>query len=96
VWVSPPTYVGATAQDTVEARALAVDANGQPTNDSPDWIASDPDMITVTPGPATEVTIAVKRAGKSQLHVTSPGLAKDLLVKATSAGGAVVQVEISQ
>jgi hypothetical protein len=96
VWVSPTTYVGATAQVTVQARAVVVDANGTPTNDVPEWTASDPDMIAVTPARAAEVTIAVQRAGVSRLDVTSPGLSKELVVNATGSAGAVVQVLISQ
>jgi hypothetical protein len=96
VWVSPPTYIGATAQDTIEARAVAVDASGTLTNVSPDWIPSDPDMVAVTPGRGTQVTISVKRAGESLLSVIAPEASKELRVQASAVGGAVAQVTISQ
>jgi hypothetical protein len=96
IWVSPPTYTGATAQDTVEARARGIDGKGALTSISPDWIPSDPDMITVSPRRGDQVTITVKRAGESKLNVTSQGSSKELLIRSGSSGGAVTQVEISQ
>jgi hypothetical protein len=96
VWVSPPTYVGATAQDTVQARAFVVDESGTPTGDVPDWTASSPDMVVVTPARGVEVTITVQRAGRSRVDVRARGLSRALVVEATASGGAIVQLQISQ
>lgn len=95
VWVSPHTYMGASGQDTVEVRAEGVEANGSRRILTPDWIPSDPAMVTVSPERGPRVTILVKRAGESKLTVASPGLSKDLLVRARDAGGAI-HVEIVQ
>ena len=94
-WVSAPTYVGANAQDTVEARAKVIDAKGQPTKTSPEWIPSDPEMVTVSPSQGDQVKIIVHRAGESKLKVAAQGFYKELVVKAKYVGKAI-QVEITQ
>jgi FKBP-type peptidyl-prolyl cis-trans isomerase FklB len=81
-WVDGPGYTGATAQDTVEARAEGVDAAGKPMKISPDWIASDPAMVTVSPRQGNDVKITVHRAGESKLKITYRGLSEDLVVRA--------------
>ena len=97
VWVSPPTYTGAANQDVVDARARGADASGEAVVIAPGWIPSDPVMVTVSPVQGAQVTIFVKRAGQSTIDVTSDGLSRRLIVRATSdAAGQVVQVEISQ
>jgi hypothetical protein len=94
-WVSPPTYTGASAQDTVEARALAVDASRRPTKVTPEWTPSDPDMVTVSPPRGEQVKITVKRAGESSVTVKSGGASRKLVVKAVQTNGNW-QVSISQ
>ncbi len=94
-WVSPPTYVGANAQDTVEVRALGVDAKGKPIRISPQWIPSDPEMVTVSPGQGDAVKITVKRAGESKLQVTTQGVSNELEIKAASRNN-ILQFEIAQ
>lgn len=94
-WVSPPTYSGAAAQDTVEVRASAVDARGTPTKASIDWSPSDPEMVTVTPPRGEQVKIAVKRAGESSVTVKAGGASRKLTVKAAQKSG-IWQVTISQ
>src|SRR2546426_2924563 len=94
-WVSAPTYVGANAQDTVEARAKVIDAKGQPTKTSPEWIPSDPEMVTVSPSQGYQVKIIVHRAGESKLKVAAQGFYNELVVKAKYVGKAI-QVEITQ
>jgi FKBP-type peptidyl-prolyl cis-trans isomerase len=81
VWVAAP-YQGATAQDTVEVRAQGVDARGAPTKISPQWIASDTAMVTVSPGQGDDVTIKVHHAGDSKVKITHQGLSKELEIKA--------------
>lgn len=94
-WVSPTTYVGANAQDTVEAKAQAVDAQGKPVRINPAWIPAAPDMVAVWPGQGEMVKITVKRPGQSKLTVTAQGFSKELLIKAKAVGKAI-QLEISQ
>jgi len=85
-WVSGPSYSGATAQETVETVARAVDANGQPVTASLEWIPSDPEMVTVSPNHGDHVKITVHKPGESQLKISAQGFSKELVVKANSAG----------
>jgi FKBP-type peptidyl-prolyl cis-trans isomerase FklB len=81
-WVDGPNYTGATAQDTVEARAEGVDAAGKPAKISPQWVPSDPEMVTVSPSQGNDVKITVHRAGESKLRITYQGLSKELEIRA--------------
>lgn len=81
-WVSPPTYTGATGQDTVEARVDGTDAKGKSVNISAEWIPEDSEMVTVSPSRGKQVKITMHRAGESKLKVTSNGVSKELLIKA--------------
>ena len=94
-WVSPPTYSGANAQDTVEARAQGIDAKGRPVRINPRWTPSDPEMVTVSPSEGDAVKIKVNRAGQSSLQVTAQGVSKELSIKAAYRG-TFIQVEIAQ
>ena len=94
-WVSPPTYTGASAQDAVEARASAFDAQGSPTKASLDWSPSDPEMVTVAPSRGEQVKITVRRAGESNVTVRSGGATRKLVVKVVERNGSR-QVTISQ
>jgi len=81
VWVAAP-YEGAAAQDAVEARAQGVDSRGGLVKISPQWIASDPDMVTVSPSQGDDVMIKVHHAGDSKLKITHQGLSKELQITA--------------
>ena len=94
-WVSPPTYVGAGAQDTVEARVQGIGPKGRVRNISAQWAPADPEMVAVSPSQGKEVKITVKRAGESRLRVTSHGVTKELAIKAAYQGDSM-QVEIAQ
>ena len=93
-WVSPPTYSGASAQDTVEAKVEGIDAKGRPVKISPRWTPADPEMVAVSPSEGNAVKITVKRPGQTSLQVASQEVSKKLVIKAASRGGAM-QVEIS-
>jgi FKBP-type peptidyl-prolyl cis-trans isomerase FklB len=93
-WVSPLTYTGVTAQDTVEVRIEGIGPKGQPVKISPKWTPSDPEMVTVSPEEGSSVKITVKRAGESSLKVTAQGVSRDLSIKAETKGGAI-QVSIT-
>jgi hypothetical protein len=94
-WVSPPTYRGAGAQDTVEVRAAAVDAAGMPLKIDFQWTASDPEKVAITPTRGEQVKITAKRAGESVVTVNAGGSSRKLTVKAVEVNG-VRQVSISQ
>ncbi len=94
-WVSPPTYRGASAQDTVEARASAVDSAGRPLEADLEWTVSDPERVSVAPPRGEHVKITVKRAGESVVTVKARGASRKLTVKAVETNG-IRQVIISQ
>jgi FKBP-type peptidyl-prolyl cis-trans isomerase FklB len=94
-WVAPSTFMGATAQDTVEARARGLSASGASLEIAPEWVPSDTGMLTVSPIRGDQVKIKVLRAGESTLRVTALGYTKELLVRARYLGNAI-QVEIAQ
>jgi FKBP-type peptidyl-prolyl cis-trans isomerase FklB len=85
-WVTGSNYTGATAQDTVEVRAEGVDAAGKTMKIKPEWIASDAEMVTVSPSQGDNVKITVHKAGESKLKITYDGLSKELVVKAHYVG----------
>ena len=94
-WVSPPTYtrVGDAKSAVIEARAQA--RAGSNVTAVPQWTASDPNMVQVTPDKGSAVTITVKRAGTSNIRIASGETTKELAVKAETRNNAL-QVEISQ
>ncbi len=85
-WAFGNSYQGATAQDTVEARAEGVNAVGKPVKISPEWSASDAEMVTVSPSQGDDVKITVHKAGESKLKITYQGVAKELVVKGQYVG----------
>ena len=86
LWASGDNYTGATAQETVEVRAEGVDASGKPAKISPEWTASDPEMVTVLPKQGDNVKITIHRAGESKLKIAYQGLSKELVVRAKYVG----------
>jgi hypothetical protein len=97
-WVSPPTYSGVQPGTafTVEARAQGR-GRGEPIAIAPQWMPSDPEMVTVSPGRGGQVTITVQRSGESTLAVVAHGMTRDLRIKATTVHeGQALQVQISQ
>jgi FKBP-type peptidyl-prolyl cis-trans isomerase FklB len=85
-WATGNSYQGATAQDTVEARAEGINAAGKPMKISPEWSVSDVEMVTVSPSRGDDVKITVHKAGESKLKITYQGLSKELVVKAQYVG----------
>ena len=112
-WFSPATFT--TTQDVdrinVEVRAVGRDARGQSARVDPEWIATDPKMVTVSPARGNQVTITVHRAGETKLRVVQPlapstrsaadgrageqAIVKELTIRAWKQGPAI-QAEISQ
>jgi hypothetical protein len=94
-WVSPKTYTGASAQDTVDARARAVDAQGRRLEVNLEWTVADPEVVTVSPARGEQVRIAVKRVGQGTVTVKAGGTSRKLTVKVVETKG-IRQVSISQ
>jgi FKBP-type peptidyl-prolyl cis-trans isomerase FklB len=85
-WVEGSSYTGATAQDTVEVRAAGVGPGGKPTKINPEWSASDPEMVTVSPSQGDDVKVVVHKAGESKLKIMYQGLSKELVIRAKYSG----------
>jgi FKBP-type peptidyl-prolyl cis-trans isomerase FklB len=85
-WVTGPSYTSAAAQEAVETKARVVDAKGAPVKATPEWIASDPEMVTVSPTRGDQVTIAVHRTGESQLRLNAGRFSKELTIRAKYEG----------
>lgn len=95
-WVSPPTYTGLSAQNTVEVRAGVFDAAGMPMNNIiPEWIPDNPALVSVAPGDGQRVRITVHGAGESRLKVTANGASRELSIKAIEKDD-VIRLEITQ
>ena len=94
-WISPPTFTGASGQDVIEARASGIGAKGQPIPISPKWIASDPEMVTISPDQGEQVKVTVKRVGESKVQVTAADVTKELLIKAEYLPSKAIQVQIT-
>jgi FKBP-type peptidyl-prolyl cis-trans isomerase FklB len=86
LWSTAPVYTGAAAQDTVEIRAEGVDAGGKPARISPEWIASDAEMVTISPSQGDDVSITVHKAGESKVTITYQGISKELVITAQYEG----------
>lgn len=81
-WATGPKFGGATAQDTVEVRAEGVDSARKPVKINPEWIASDSEMVTVSPSQGDDVKVTMHRAGESKLRITYQGVSKELEIRA--------------
>jgi FKBP-type peptidyl-prolyl cis-trans isomerase FklB len=81
-WASGPNFAGAYAQDTVEVRAEGVNTAGKPVKISPEWTASDPEMVTISPGQGDDVKITVHRAGESKLKIAYQSVSRELEIRA--------------
>lgn len=81
---------------TVLARAEGRDTDGRVVNINPDWVATDPSSVTVSPGTGQAVRITVRRAGASNLTVTAAGLSKDLAISAAPDQLHALRVDILQ
>ena len=94
-WVSPQVFVGASAQQSVDVRAVGRDARGRTVAVRARWLPSDSGMISVSPAEGDAVTITVKSAGQSRLSVVVGELRKELMIQAEYKGKEI-QVSIDQ
>src|ERR1044071_5444421 len=67
IWITRPIYSGANGQNIVEAKAQGMDARGNPIPINPEWVPSDPEMITLSANQGKEIKLTVHRAGESNL-----------------------------
>jgi hypothetical protein len=96
-WVSPRTYTrsGDLKNVVVEARARVVNGDPQRPHARTAWMASEPDMVEVSPEEGAEVRITVWRPGESKLIVAAGSVSETLTVKAAEVGGAL-RVDIAR
>ena len=98
-WVSPPSYGPILAPgDTyiVEARAVAVDKDGEQLPADFEWVPEDPQIVTVSPSQGDAVSIEIRGVGESRLEISSQGTSKTLTIKASYRQKDVLEVEITQ
>jgi hypothetical protein len=96
-WVSPAVYtrVGDADKVDVEAKATGIDRRGQPVAVEAEWLAADPELVAVKPGPAGEATLVVQREGRTTVEVKARGVSRTLSVTATRKNNAI-QVDITE
>ena len=97
-WISPPTFTSGAQKGTVgtvRVKVRGMAADGSSVTVVPEWTATDPEMVTVTPAENEEFLISVQRAGESTLRVAAGGVVRHLAIKAKILDGAI-RVEISQ
>jgi hypothetical protein len=94
-WVSPARYVATRSGPlvTLQARAQSADAGRDATGAA--WLASQPDMVALSPDHGREVEITVLREGESELVVTQGNAVTKLAVKAAREAG-IWRVELSR
>jgi FKBP-type peptidyl-prolyl cis-trans isomerase FklB len=63
-----------------------MNAAGKAMKISPEWSASDAEMVTVSPSQGDDVKITVHKAGESKLKITYQGVTKELVVKGQYVG----------
>lgn len=89
-WVAPPSYNSLSAEVgksiSVEARAQGLDAMGRRWRVNPEWIPSDPEMVTVSPARGSAVTITVRRAGESSVTLKSGEIIRKLTLQTVRQG----------
>ena len=95
-WVSPETFtlVVEGPQVIVDARAHAVRAEGT-TDVSASWTPADPALLAVSSAEGHQVSIAIRREGRSTLEVAHAAGSRQLTVAAVREAG-VWRVDITQ
>jgi len=101
-WVSLPTFTTTRhpgKQLTVDARAVGLDDRGRLMDKrlAPEWVAADPDMVTVSPARGNTVKITALRPGESSVRLVYGSVSTILTIKATyDEPNDLTQVSISQ
>jgi FKBP-type peptidyl-prolyl cis-trans isomerase len=96
-WISPPTFSISQPLEgaAVDARASGKDRAGKELAIKPRWVPEDPEMVGVTPSEGGDVRIAVRRAGKSRVLVSTDEASSELTIKAVQQGE-TLSIEIAQ
>jgi hypothetical protein len=97
-WVSPAVYSSAAhaaSEITVEARAMAVDAKGEPLPIHPEWRTSDASVVQLSQGDGNAVRITVRGGAPTRVTVAAAGLSQVFMVSSKSIGNAM-QVQIAR
>lgn len=95
-WVSAPfTQRGDEKQVIVEARAEAVDANGERLDEAVEWIPADPTIATVASGQGNQVVITVLRPGQTSVRLIAGAMSTELTLTAVQNKGAL-EAQLSQ
>jgi len=96
-WVSPPSYTR--VQDgkdlIVEAKVHGLNARGEPAPVHATWRSADPEIVTVSRAQGQEVTLTIRRAGRTHIAVAYDDVSSKLAVDAVLHQG-VLRVDISQ
>ncbi len=94
VWT--PTIKGVQLGEkfSVEAKAVGLDAQGKQVEINPAWKPDNPAMVSISPGQGPKVKLTVRKAGRSEVLVTSGGISRKLSIKARRQDEAL-EVEIS-
>lgn len=94
-WVSPARYVVSQSGPlvTLQARTQSADAGEDVAGAA--WLASQPDMVALSPDHGREVEITVLREGQSELVVTRGDAVTKLAIKAAREAG-IWRVELSR
>jgi len=97
VWGAPAKFTGAKAGRLfiVEARAVALDADGNDVDLAATWKSANPSMVKVSPGTGKRVTFSVMKPGEGTVEVSYGNLTRKLDIKAAYQAG-IMQVEIDQ
>lgn len=98
-WASPRIFTTSAQPGdvgTVDVRVRGVDDAGQAIDIVPEWSSSDPERVSVAPGPKGRFKITVRGAGESRLTVRAQGLARDIVIEAGPVGKSSIQVTVTQ
>jgi hypothetical protein len=96
-WVSPPRFKTPPQGKPAVVAALSegMDAAGKRFDVAADWVPDDPGMVEIARGAAGEVSIRVKRAGRSTVRISFRDVARELVVEATEKDG-TLSVQVAQ
>ena len=96
-WASPARYSKAGDRKglAVEARAHGRDARGNPVPLRATWTSADPKIVTPSAGQGHEVTLRVRRAGRTELTVVHGASTRTLAVEVVERRG-VLQVTLAR
>ncbi len=97
-WVAPavlgPVVVGR-GGFSLQVRAEGL-SGGTAATVSPTWITADPSIVTVSPSQGRQVTLTVRRIGRTSVYVIAEGVRTTLIVNASDFQGTAMELTISR